>query len=198
MTDTAGATGGNGGGGGGGRGGAPETKDRVEGYARALLAVAEAEGLTERVGNELFHFARAFERHDQLRNTLTEEALPIEKRQEIVEDLLGERASPLTSSLVSFMIASGRARNLVAIVDRMVELSAAARQHEVAEVRTAHPLDADQQSRLSKALSSALGKDVEIKVVVDPSVLGGVVATVGDTVIDGSIRYRLEKLREVM
>ncbi len=190
MTDT----GGNGGGGGGG----PQSKDRVNGYARAMVAVAEAEGLTERVSNELFHFARAFERHDKLRDTLTEEALPIEKRQEIVEDLLGEKASPLTSSLVSFIIASGRARNLVAIVDRMIELSAEARKHEVAQVRAAHPLDGDQQSRLSKALSSALGKEVEVKVVVDPSVLGGVVATVGDTVIDGSIRTRLEKLREVM
>jgi F-type H+-transporting ATPase subunit delta len=192
LTDT----GGNGGGGGGhGQG---QAKDRVDGYARALLAVAEAEDLTERVGDELFHFARAVERHDQLRNTLTEEALSIEKRQEIVEELLGEKASPLTSSLVSFIIASGRAKNLSAIVDRMVELSAAARQHEVAEVRAAHPLDGDQKSRLSKALSSALGKEVEVKVIVDPSVLGGVIATVGDTVIDGSVRYRLEKLREVL
>jgi F-type H+-transporting ATPase subunit delta len=96
------------------------------------------------------------------------------------------------------MVGTGRARDLVAIVDRFVEMAAAERQHEVAEVRSSVPLDADQQQQLAKALSSALKKQVEVKVVVDPAILGGVVATVGDTVIDGSVRHRLEKLREML
>ena len=66
----------------------------------------------------------------------------------------------------------------------------------VAEVRTAFPLDADQQARLADALGRATGKKVTVKVVIDPTVLGGIVARVGDTVIDGSVRSRLEQLRE--
>jgi F-type H+-transporting ATPase subunit delta len=66
---------------------------------------------------------------------------------------------------------------------------------EVAEVRSAVELTADQQDRLAKALNAATGKQVTIKVIVDPSVLGGIVAQVGDTVIDGSVRSRLEQLR---
>ena len=65
----------------------------------------------------------------------------------------------------------------------------------VAEVRSAVPLDDDQQRRLSAALVNATGKQVELKVVVDPSVLGGLVAQVGDTVIDGSVRSRLQQLQ---
>ena len=58
------------------------------------------------------------------------------------------------------------------------------------------PLTADQIERLRDALANATNKDVEVKVVVDPSVLGGVVARVGDVVIDGSVRHRLEQLKE--
>jgi F-type H+-transporting ATPase subunit delta len=66
----------------------------------------------------------------------------------------------------------------------------------VAEVRSAIPLDEAIQKRLAEALSKSLGKQVEIKVIIDPDVIGGVVARVGDTVIDGTVRHRLEQLRE--
>ena len=66
----------------------------------------------------------------------------------------------------------------------------------VAEVRTAVPLDGGRRDGLAKALSEATGKDVELKVLVDPSVIGGVVARVGDQVFDGSIRRKLELARE--
>jgi F-type H+-transporting ATPase subunit delta len=65
----------------------------------------------------------------------------------------------------------------------------------VAEVRSAIALTADQETRLAAALANATGKQVNLKVVVDPSVLGGLVATVGDTVIDGTVRTRIEQLK---
>ena len=68
----------------------------------------------------------------------------------------------------------------------------------VAEVRTAVALNQDQQDRLAKALGEATGRQVTLKVVIDPSVLGGVVAQVGDTVIDGSVRTKLERLRKAL
>ena len=67
---------------------------------------------------------------------------------------------------------------------------------EVAEVRSAIELTDDQKQRLAAALSNRLGLEVEVKVIVDPAVLGGVIAQVGDTVIDGSVRTRLTQLRE--
>jgi F-type H+-transporting ATPase subunit delta len=172
--------------------------DRVDGYAAALLDVAKAEGVAGRVGDELYHFARAYERHDALRQTLTDQGVPIERRLAIVEEILGAKASPLSSSLVSFLVSAGRARDLVAIIDKFVERSAKERRREVAEIRSAVPLDDEQKERLADALSKALDKAIEIKVLVDPSLLGGIVARVGDTVIDGSVRYKLEKLREAL
>ncbi len=171
---------------------------RVEGYSTALLEVARVEGLLDRVADELFRFARAVERNEQLRETLTNSLLPPELRQSIVEDILGARAAPLTTALVSFVVGAGRARDLIPVIDRVVERAASEQQREVAEVRSAIPLDDDQQARLARALSSSLGKQVEVKVIVDPEVMGGLVARVGDTVIDGSVRHRLDQLREVL
>jgi F-type H+-transporting ATPase subunit delta len=68
----------------------------------------------------------------------------------------------------------------------------------VAEVRSAIPLTEDQQHRLAAALANATGKQVEVKVVVDPSVLGGLDATVGDTVIDGTVRTRLDQIKTLL
>jgi F-type H+-transporting ATPase subunit delta len=170
--------------------------DRNDAYASALFEVARAEGNLERVEAELYQVARAIEGSDELRSKLTDQALPVELRQGIVEDLLGDRTQPVTKALVSFVVGSGRARDLPAIIDLMVHRSADERAEAVAEVRSAIPLDDDQQQRLAAALSARTGQKVSVKVSVDPSILGGIVATIGDTVIDGSVRRRLEQLRE--
>jgi F-type H+-transporting ATPase subunit delta len=168
---------------------------RIEGYARALFEVARAEGTLDEVEDELFRFARSYESSDALRNALTDEALPAGKRQAIVEDLLGGKATSTTTQLVSMVVGSGRGRDLPAIIDNLVARASSAKNLAVAEVRSAVPLTDDQQARLAAALANATGKQVNLKAIVDPSILGGIVATVGDTVIDGSVRTRVEQLK---
>jgi F-type H+-transporting ATPase subunit delta len=68
----------------------------------------------------------------------------------------------------------------------------------VAEVRSAVNLTADQRERLVEALNAATGKQVALKVIVDPSVMGGIVAQAGDAVIDGSVRHRLGQLKQAL
>jgi F-type H+-transporting ATPase subunit delta len=169
--------------------------DHLDAYATALFEVARAEGRLDRVEDELFRFGRALQGSDELRATLTDQRVPADKRQAIVEDLLGDKASSTTTSLVSFVVGAGRSRELPGIIERLVARAAAEKGKEVAEVRSAIPLDGDQQERLAAALSKATGKSVAVKVVVDPSVMGGLVAQIGDTIIDGSVRTRLEQLK---
>jgi len=169
---------------------------RVDAYAQALLQVAKAEGSLDTVEDELFRVARTLEGNDALRSALTDQAIPVDRRQGIVEDLLSGKASPVTTALVSFVVGAGRGRDLPAIIDRLVQEAAEERSEAVAEVRSAIPLNEDQRTRLAAALSRATGKQVSVKVIVDPSVLGGVISTVGDIVIDGSVRHRLDQLKE--
>ena len=169
---------------------------RIDAYARAVLAIAEAEGFTSEVEDELFRFARTFEGNNELRMALSDRTLPADRRMAVVEQLMGAQAINVSTALASFIVGIGRASDLPAIVDRFVALAAAGRSHEVAEVRSAIALSESQLQALSAALSRATGKQVEVKVVVDPTVLGGLVAHVGDTVIDGTVRHRLDQLKE--
>jgi len=172
--------------------------DRTLAYAEALFSVARAEGTLGEVEDELFRFSQTLQGSDELREALTDPSIPAARRQQIIEDLLGGRASSTTVALVSLVVGTGRAKDLPAIIRQLVDMSAAEANKEVAEVRSAVPLTDDQRKRLAEALSEATGKQVEVKVVIDPAVLGGAVATVGDTVIDGSVRTRLDRLKNAL
>lgn len=168
---------------------------QIQGYARALFEVARADGMLDEVEDELFRFARSYESSEELRNTLSDEQIPAEKRQAIIEDLLGGKATTTTTQLVSMVVGSGRARDLPAIVDQLVQRASNSKQLDVASVRTAVKLTDDQQARLKAALENATGKSLNLKTTVDPSVIGGVVATVGDDVFDDSVRTRIDQLK---
>jgi len=169
---------------------------RVVGYAEALFSVASAEDDLSVVEDELFRFAQALRSDDDLGFTLADRDVPMARRLQVVEDLLGGRASAVTTALVSMVVGAGRAAELPAIVDVMLERSAASRNKAVATVRSAVDLTADQRERLAAAINTRTGREVEVRVVIDPSVLGGVVTEIGDDIIDGSVRRRLNQLRE--
>lgn len=171
---------------------------RIEGYAAGLFEIARVEGELERVEGELHQVARLLESSEALRTVLADPAIPVERRAGIVHELLGGRSADTTVALIDFVVASGRGADLAAIADALLRVAAASRSRELAEVRTATPLDEDQVARLEAALTRATGKQVELKVIVDPEVVGGLVARVGDTVIDGTVRRRLDSLRSAL
>lgn len=172
--------------------------DRIYGYANGIFELAKAEGHLEQVEDELLTVAQALEGSGELRSSLTDPQLPLEKKQAIVDDLLGSRASTLTVGVVQLVVSQGRASELPAIAKAVVETAAASRDKAVAEVRSAVPLDAETVDRLVVGLGRATGKNVEVKVIIDESVIGGVIATIGDTVIDGSLSHRVDSLRQAV
>jgi F-type H+-transporting ATPase subunit delta len=170
--------------------------DRCDYYTEAFFAVISGEGQLNEAQDELFRFSRIVEGNDELYATLADQHLPAARRQQIVEDLLGGQALPVTMGLVSLVVGTGRIRDLPTIVDRLLQRSAALTNRTVAEVRSAVELNDEQRKRLAESLKKATGLDVDIVVVVDPAVIGGIVTQIGDTVIDGSIRHRLDQLKE--
>jgi F-type H+-transporting ATPase subunit delta len=173
-----------------------DTGDRIESYAQAFLEIARAEGHLAEVEDELFRFARAYNASDELRLALTDPQLPLTRKVAVVQELLERKALATSQALVLAVVVAGRAGELEQIVDRFVQLAVGEREHEVAEVRSAVALSDADVDRLREALSRATRKNVEVKVVVDPTVMGGIVTKMGDLVIDGSVRHRLDQLRE--
>lgn len=172
-----------------------QDRELIEGYAEAMFSVAKAEGALAAVEDELFAFAKALEQNTPLREALTDAALPTENKEAVVGELLGDRVNPVTVNTLRFVIEAGRARQIPAIVEALVERAASERDHALAEVRSAVALTDEQRDRLARALSQATGRTVDVKVVVDATILGGVVARVGDEVFDGTIATRLDRAK---
>lgn len=172
------------------------SETRIDSYASALMAVAEAEGVLSQVESELYSVANLIDSNDQLRGQLTDELMPVVQRQAVVEKLLSGKTHSLTAQFVSFVIGAGRARDLRSIAEKVSSGAAGRSERNLAVVRSAVELSEDQQKRLADALAKATGgTPVNLKVVVDPGVVGGIVATVGDKVIDGSVRSRLDQVK---
>ena len=170
----------------------------TESYADAILAIASAEGDINGTRSELLSFSKALQSNNELRSTLANTLLPADTRNQIVDDLLAGKASNTTRSIVGLIVNAGRAGDLSQIVDSFVGKAASSSGKRLAVVRSAVPLSADQQARLSAALAVQAGGPVELQIEIDPSVVGGVVTTLGDTVIDGTVRSRINKMREAL
>lgn len=170
--------------------------ERLRGYAEAVFERVADQNEIDDIEDELFRFARIAEDHRELRGALAAPDVAIDSRIGVLADLLGSKVRAETLALLGYVLRAGRSRDIVGAVDYLVELAAAERGRRVAEVRAAVELSDDERVRLAAALGQRTRRTVELRVVVDPSVLGGIDVSVGDVVIDGTIRHRLEQLRE--
>ena len=168
---------------------------QIASYVSAMFEIASATGSIDDVEDDIFRLARAMETNEQLRSSLSDTSLPTERRQKIVEQLLGGKAHNVTVQLVSMLVGTGHIALLPQIADALVKRASSVKQLEVAEVRSAVALTDAQKTRLAEVLGKSVGKPVNLKVVVDPNVIGGIVVTVGDEVIDDSVRTRLDQVK---
>ena len=163
---------------------------------RAQLLVAEREGNLEETEDELFRFARVVESTPQLRDALSDRGVDLGGRRQLVEDLLGSRATETTVVLAKRAVGA-RERTFAHTMEGFVSLAAAQKNRVVATVRVARPLSSEQRSRLQVALSTQVGRDVLLQEVLDQSVLGGIRVELGDEVIEGTVAGRLEQARRL-
>lgn len=172
--------------------------ERTAGYAAAIYELGKAEGDLARVETELASIAGAIDGSADLRSTLTDPALPMERKRAVIDDIVGGRASRTTMTAIGMIAGLNRIGELAEIARSLSERSAASVGKKLAEVRSAIQLDDATVQRLAAALEKQTGTAVEVRTVVDPSIMGGIVARVGDTVIDGSVRSQLDTLRQAL
>jgi ATP synthase F1 delta subunit len=171
------------------------SRNRVSGYAAAVFEGCTVAQLEE-IEDQLFRFARTVEADRRLRHALGDRDLPVAVRQDVIARLLEGRVLPETVRLARYATRGGRARDIVATLDTLVEDAARARGWRVARVAAADTVDDAQQRDLSDALAHLTGNPVDLQVTVEPELLGGVVVQVGDLLVDSSTRHRLDELKE--
>jgi F-type H+-transporting ATPase subunit delta len=121
--------------------------------------------------------------------------VPFDLKTELVQEKLG-KINPMSLNLVYLLVSKGRLRTAGQIFD---EYSRLLNEHygiRSAEVTTAIPLDSAEKEKLAHNLEAMVGKKVSMQVQVDPEILGGFIAKIDDSLIDGSIRNRLELLKK--
>jgi F-type H+-transporting ATPase subunit delta len=165
-------------------------------YARALFALARDEDRTAEVRRELAALADVLEAHPPLRDALFRPLHPAHQRKAVLA-LVGERLGmgPMLRNFSQFLIDQRRLIDFPAIRSEYIRLADDAAGHVRAEVISASPLEDRQVERLRRALAQHSGREVEVSVEVDPTLVGGVVAKLGDLVFDGSLRTQLHQLR---
>jgi F-type H+-transporting ATPase subunit delta len=182
----------------GGRWGAPsELLDATERLGvEVVLRTADKDDKLAEVEDELFRFGQIVSGTQQLTVTLSDPGASTERRVKLVEDLLKGKAQPTTLRLVEVALEGLGGRSFETSLTRLVEMTAAKRDREVAYVTVAQPLDDAAEQALSAKLSEMYGRQVSLKVGVDPTVIGGVSVRVGADLYDGTILRRLNEAKQ--
>lgn len=172
--------------------------DAVEHVARlAILVRAERNGQAEEVEEQLFRFGRVLDTESRLNRLLSDQMVPTEHRVNLLKQILDSSGgvNPATAALLTQTVELLRGEAADVAVSELAELAIARRGEVVAEVTAAADLTDEQSTRLTEVLSRIYAHPVSVQLNVDPAVLGGLLITVGDEVIDGSISSRLDAAR---
>jgi F-type H+-transporting ATPase subunit delta len=161
-----------------------------------ILTSADKAGKLAEVEDELFRFGQVVSGDSELAVTLSDPGSPADRRVKLVRDLLEGKAQAATIQLVSVALVGFGGRSFESSMTRLVELTAAKRDREVAYVTVARLLDDAEEQRLAAALSDIYGRQVSLKVDVQPSILGGLSVRVGSDLYDGTILRRLNEARQ--
>jgi F-type H+-transporting ATPase subunit delta len=167
-------------------------------YARALFDVSRAERLdVEKVSGELSGAAALLTGNEALHRVLVNPAIPAARKRGVIEQLLA--LSPVTPVLAKLLLLLAERDRLGLVPDLVEAYRARLMEHQQvvrAEVTTAAALPADRVTALQEGLARLTGREVQLDVRVDPSIVGGAIARVGSTVYDGSVTTQLEKIKE--
>lgn len=163
-------------------------------YAEAAFEIATRDDTVATWRSELETAAKVVADERAL-EVVANPAIPVERRAEVVAELLGDRASRPVQNLIQLLLRRGRIEELPRVADEFRRLDDARQGISHATVTSAAELTPDEIRDLTRRLEQTTNGRIALDVKVDPSLLGGLVVRLGDRMIDGSVRGRLERLR---
>ena len=166
-------------------------------YAAAMADVAFEKNSAQRVRADFSSFVSAFYAAADLRNFLESPAVSIEVKQKVIATVAAKmQLDGGVTNFIRLIVNHGRTESFREIEKALAEELNARMGIELAEVTSAKPLNESERRELTSALERRTGKKIEARFREDGSLLGGAVVRVGSTVYDGSVRERLNRLRE--
>lgn len=170
---------------------AEEFVDGVEDLGIRAAALAEA-GLTD----ELLAVADVISSDHALQLNLGSKLIPSQQKHNLIDTLFAGKVSDATLAVTQQIVTGLSSRRVDSTLRQAARIAADQGGSELATVTVAAPLSDAQSSRLSALLEQSVGRPVKVTTIVDPELIGGVHIEIADDVIDGSVRARLEDLRQ--
>ncbi len=166
-------------------------------YGKAVLGLAVEQKQVDQVSKSLADLKKAWEDSEELREVFENPSVSAQDRRKVIDALATRMGlSPLVKNTLKLISDRRRTRYLPEIIDAYERLAEERAGRVRAEVITATGMPEAYYAQLQRALEQVTGKKVTLLKRQDPSIIGGVVARVGDKVFDGSIRTRLDELKD--
>jgi F-type H+-transporting ATPase subunit delta len=166
-------------------------------YSSALADVVISANDADNAKHELAAWAAMFKESDDLRTVFSNPAIPHASKERVLEDLIAKgKPSKSTANFLRVLLRNGRLTELTEINDKFKTELQERSSVVSAEIISARELGKAERDAFAKTLQQLTGRTVNMNFAVDPELIGGVVTRVGSTVYDGSVRTKLENLRE--
>lgn len=165
-------------------------------YARALFDLAQEKGLVDQVDRELGMVISMIEENQQLKAVVNDVLIAPQVKRDLFGKLLSGKLSPLVMNFVQVVTRKRRESYFPQIYRAFLDLANEARGIVEVEVRSAVALPEETVQKLESKLVGRLGKRVKFQTQVVPELVGGLVVRVGDELLDGSIKTRLQRMRD--
>lgn len=166
------------------------------GYARALFEMALAEGVVNRIEEELFRLRELLKANPNLLQFLKDPNVKYEGKRAALSELFQGRVHGLILNTLITLADHDRAGRLLHIIEEFSVVASAASRRISGEITTAMKFDDATLTKLAAELSRVTGKTVQLFQKVDPSILGGAIIQVGEQVIDASLRRKLNQIQD--
>jgi F-type H+-transporting ATPase subunit delta len=165
-------------------------------YANAFADIAIAQGAPQTTVRQLADFGEAFAGSAELRNFLGSPAVDTQIKHRVIEKIVAKQgAGRIIRNFLFVIVDHHRAHMLPEIIAAVQDVVRQRQGIAEAEISSAVELSAAQKTELAKTLGRLTGKRIEPKYSLDPALLGGAIARVGDTIYDGSLQSRLAEMR---
>ena len=164
-------------------------------YAEAIFAIAREQNTIDRTLDDVQGIASLFSKRT-LAYLLNEPKIPLQRKEQVLRQALASRVLPTSLNLALLVVQRQLVEAMPNIARELAQLVLDYKNQAVAQVTTAAPMNEQESSRVQQALEHRTGKTILMQTKVQPEILGGVIARVGDQVIDGSIRHRLTVLKQ--
>jgi len=166
-------------------------------YATALADVVNKSGDVEGVKNELSTWEQLIAGNAALHSAFANPSIAASKKEGVLEALIGKtNPSKVTSNFLRILLRNGRLTDLADINTRFESVLEERSGVVTGQIVSTHELSAAERKELETSLEKVTGKDVKLTYRVDGNIIGGIVARIGSTVYDGSVRTQLENLKE--